>query len=513
MILALIEKISNIKLNVSSFLLTFSSIVIIRTFFEFILEPTHNFSFFSELYFSLVDYTHIYLSWLTLFFSIVLFLKYSYAVPLVTIVKVMLVAFPIIIVVPFVDFILPMGNFIRYEHDFENFFHIFSNIFFFYTDIDNLTLGVRTEITLVLVMVLIFGFAKQKKVYQILLSMIGVYSIIFLFMYMPAVLVAITGLDFHTLVETSLFPVKSYTHLYGLMYTPIIIILSSIGIVLLPQNWIKSLWYILRIERFTIYLGIMLGGIFLAVSNYTSFLNIFNFYDVFKILAAIFSLMLFFMFSTIINDIADEESDKITNKNRVLVQKLLNKDDFLGLAKVCFLFSFLFGILINEHFIFLLFALYSLSYLYSTPPFQLKKIIFLSHLMLTFIAAIVFLLGYCIVEANLGFQKVDVGLLYSIMFFFFVSSHLKDIKDAQSDKQYGVQTLANIFEPAKVLNCLNITIGLMVAICGSILGINILYVASVTAFFLLFAFIYKNSEKSIVLTQFAGFILLVLYIL
>ena len=72
----IIQKIEERSISFGEIFYTLSLVIIVRTFLEFIFEPSKSITLHNEFYLSLVDYIHVYISWLTLFLSILLVITF-----------------------------------------------------------------------------------------------------------------------------------------------------------------------------------------------------------------------------------------------------------------------------------------------------------------------------------------------------------------------------------------------------------------------------------------------------
>lgn len=507
------DKIEKMPLSVGGFFYTFIAIVVIRTCFEFLLEPSSSITLFDSFYDSLLDYIHIFFSWMSLFFFIVLWLKSIYKKDIFKIINIVLTAFIVIWIVPFIDYIFYSGIVISYSYEFDSFFQTYIHLFNPFHTFSYISTGVRVEVALVLAMTVLYGFINKLSFVKIIIATAGVYSLIFIFGYLPAVYSFFVQKDFSTLVLNSLLIEKSPTHLLAMMYIPLLLVELGVLLLLLPRHVQQSFFYIIRIERLMIYLGIFVLSVVLALKQSLISVDFLNFYDIGKTLSAMLSIVCAFMYATIINDISDEKADKISNHKRVLVQGLLSKTTFLQFGHICLFFSVAFAILVNQHFIFLMITVLALSYIYSMPPFHLKRFFVISHITLTFIAGLMVILGSCFVEANLAFKKVDLHFLSAVILFYFAASHFKDIKDSRSDKVFKTVTLATLVGTHKAFIIINLSVlFFMVVVSVWILNISFLASLFVGILFVSASLFLKNSEKSILLTQITGFVLLIYYI-
>jgi 4-hydroxybenzoate polyprenyltransferase len=510
----LIAKIETLPLSAGGFFFTFVAIVAVRTCFEFLLEPSRSVTLFDSFFYSLVDYIHILLSWLSLFLSVVLWLKVIYKKDIFKIINLVLAGFCVIWIVPLIDFIFYSGIEISYRYDFSTFWHTFIHLFNPFVSLGHISTGVRIEVAVVLVFVSIYGRVIKQSFLQILGAVFGVYTIIFTYGYLPAIYAYILNIDFFTIVAHSVLIEKSLVHLTAYIYIVPLTVQAAVLLYLMPKNIQKSFLYIARFERMSIYLGIFLLAAFLALKNGLGGMEVLNFYDINKTLAAILSIACAFIYASVINDVSDEMPDKISNAKRVLVQQLLSKQSFIELGNIFLFLSIVFAVTVNRHFVFLIFGILALSYLYSKPPFYLKRFFLLSHLTLSLIALLVGLLGFCFVEANLAFQKADAVFLSATVIFYFIASHLKDIKDHKADKAYGIVTLATIMGKKKAFYLLQTTVAAVLFILGFfVMDIGLFFAVLLTVLFFVPSMKINDSEKSILLAQLAGFATLVYYVL
>lgn len=502
-----VDKIHQQPLSPGGFFAALLAVIVVRTWLELLLEPSASISYFPEFYLSLVDYLHVVFSWITLFIAIALWLCLSLKIDLGLVSRATLMAFPVIWVVPLIDFIFPSGISISYSHTFDSFGHTWLSLFNPNESIAKISPGVRVEIALVLLFIASYGLSMQRSLWRLLLAMFGVYHIIFLFGYLPAVYSQLLGVTFSELVDASMLPVRSGTHLYALMYLPLGMLVTALAFLNIKTRWRYCCWQLVRLERLTIYVGILLFAILLSATKALAGAELLNVYDVLRMLAACLSISLLFVFSTAINDLADIAGDRISNPKRPLITGAVTAPDMSQLAIIALLLGLAMALLVNEHFFFVAIALAAFSYLYSAAPFRLKRFLGLAHATLALIAGSVMVAGYTVIEANLAFQKMDLPLLYSLLLFFFVASHLKDIKDISADRYVGVTTLAGLVGAKSAYLLICVTAILVLLLSSYWLGLGLLVGVSLATCFGIVAYWLRNAEYCLLLTQGAGFVL------
>ncbi len=87
-----------------------------------------------------------------------------------------------------------------------------------------------------------------------------------------------------------------------------------------------------------------------------------------KVFAAVISVFFVWEFSVVINDIYDEDIDKITNTNRPLSQGILNVKEYKWVAGICVFFVLAFALIINLSVFFISVIWVVLGVIYSVPP-------------------------------------------------------------------------------------------------------------------------------------------------
>lgn len=508
----IIEKIEERSINFGEIFYTLSIVIIIRTFLEFLLEPSKSITLHNEFYLSLVDYIHVYISWLTLFLSILLVITFLSGKKISTTIKPVLTFFPVICIVPIIDTLINSTVVITYKNTFESFWFTFMNVLNPMASIENISVGVRIEVFLVLTFTAIYIYYSGQNVIRAIVGGISNYFIIFAFGYFPAIWNKLTGVDFTEFSKNSVLNVQFSTHFNALMYIPLLLTLLLIIYFLIDKKWKEVIKVTIRFERMTIYLGIFLLSVDLGARNALIGKEIFNSYDVLKITSGLLTVALFFIYSVIVNDLNDRVCDEVSNKNRPLVKYKDIEKSFIDLKNTALILGVIFSILVNEHYFFASMALIAFSYFYSSEPYRLKKYFGLGHLIIALIAGTVVLLGNVVIDANLAYQNLDKKFIISIIIFIFISSHYKDLKDINGDKKDGVSTIGTLLGEKKAKQILMIMIPLTIFVIGIYLRFNLIYTFSIVPLLAIFLIFIKKSEKSMIFLQLICFISLSYYV-
>jgi len=154
----------------------------------------------------------------------------------------------------------------------------------------------------------------------------------------------------------------------------------------------------------------------------------------------------------------------------------------------------------------------ALSYVYSAEPFRLKRFVLIGHAILATIGMSVFLLGVSLSDGILAFSNTDGKLLAAIFIFFFVASHLKDIKDVSGDSADGVTTIATLFGADAAYKVVSASVILMIVAIGAWLNLALAVVAMSVFSFGALSLVLRDSEKLLLALQFSIVLLLGNYI-
>ncbi len=423
---------------------TLSAVIVIRTVIEKLLSSGHTLLYDPvNHYGGLVGDLHMYFSWVVIFLSmslpVALFLKVPYRDAL----KLTLVGFCITLCVPLIDYAVTWGkgDEIRYFRNFDSFFYNYVNIFNPFAAMQGVTFGVRVE-----VLTLFFGsflFAWQglgRGLVRSFLLALTLYSLVYFFGYILPIHKLI-GLDLMAMGAESTTAIDGAQSLFFAYLAPFLICLAGIALVLWHQDRgaARVIGALLYPSRLLFYLWLLGFGFLFTAQQAGTLPRIFNRPDLFKWFCAACSILLLFIYAKLINDLHDQAIDRISNRQRPLVAGAIGEAQAQGLATVFLTLSAVLAIPVERDFFYCWLFIWGLSYLYSTPPFRLRRFWPVSHLTLTFVGGGVFMAGACIAKPNdfYAIWKAKEALVY-LLAAFFLLSHIKDLKDIEGDRAAGV---------------------------------------------------------------------------
>ena len=159
----------------------------------------------------------------------------------------------------------------------------------------------------------------------------------------------------------------------------------------------------------------------------------------------IFSVVLAWLTSVVINDIYDTSIDALTNLDRPLIKKNIPHQTFLAYGIFFFFFSLLFAGIVSPTALFLIFLYQVFAYVYSAPPLRLKRLPLLATLLAAFANILIFALGYITLSQEKSLTTLPTSILLYLLLALTIGLCLKDFKDIAGDAKDHVFTLPVLF--------------------------------------------------------------------
>mgnify|MGYP005845467135 CR=1 FL=1 len=441
-----IQPIESIELGVRQALAAFLAVVFARYFLEALLEGQGVLALHLDLRYGLTDFLHVMVSWGVLFILTTLGIALGTGRDLPRINRMVLVCFPVIWLPPLWDFIFGSSAEIVYQHDFSEFTSSFIGLFNPFVPVGYVTPGVRVEVACAVGFVFFYTVLSGRGLSSWLRGLFTgawVYCMVFLLGFLPAIWSVVLDSDHQSLLGASVLGVNNASAAL-LWYFPLLLSAGPVWLRYSSPSSCQALRSSVRPSRLLIYL-IISGLAFLSAGQIGlleyDWLNV---YDLSLILLMNMALALAFIAMTMLNDLHDREIDQISNADRPLVTGKVTAAEFCTLAWICGVVSLALAVVVDEVAIYPLAITIAIGYLYSAPPFRLRRFVGVAHLCLAGIAGGVYLFGASPVLGTMTFQQIDRGQLLSLMVLFFVGAHFKDIKDIAGDRRCGVVTLPTL---------------------------------------------------------------------
>ena len=126
--------------------------------------------------------------------------------------------------------------------------------------------------------------------------------------------------------------------------------------------------------------------------------------DIFGIFMASVAVFLSFQSAVILNDVYDYDIDAVCNADRPLVAKTMPLPEYLLIGKIFAILALVISFCINETFSLFMLLYLLFAFLYSVPPFRLRKYFFISNLELATIFLLTFHAGSTVLVSSYCFD-------------------------------------------------------------------------------------------------------------
>jgi 4-hydroxybenzoate polyprenyltransferase len=356
---------------------------------------------------------------------------------IVIVTRLILVSFILILIPPVADFIITWGGPVRMKYigvnGIKSIIESYFTILFSFDNTGN-SIGQRIEIICATLLSFFYFYCKIKSIWKSLLCAISVYTSIFIFgifTYLTHLLFQWFRIEF---VSDELF-LEKFFFLFSI--TILIIIFYRYN-----KNYFIAIIKDLRYERLIYFMIMFVLGYVLFLSNrevhqYAP-TNI-NSMNCFYFLLIPVSIVFSALFTIIINNIQDIDADRISNIKRPLVIQTIPPKAYKRIAWLSLVVSLIAALLVNRTCFILISLIIGSYYIYSCPPFRLKRIPFLSKFIVGMNSFFMCLMGFSVFGAPV--------LLFPQSYAFFIliplslAGNFLDIKDYDGDKATGVITL------------------------------------------------------------------------
>ena len=453
----LLEKIEDYPLTLTGWLTAFSAIIVLRMIGENLLSG------FADKSLTLFIGSTL-AAWLFFAFSyllVLIFLTFWLKVGVKRVANVLLWGFLLAIFPPIIDKIWCGQNFCWSFYAFDSLKGLFARFFSFFGNnaAIGITYGVRVEVALAIIFVMVYAYIKQKKAIRAFLAGFFTYVILFVLGSFPSWLAY-----FYFLPKKSVFSVESFD-IAGLFLTPAsyfsvietdfvnalnvkmnLIYAYLLVFVVILFLWLfyrEKFWPVTRNVRWIqimIHAGLILVGAGLGAFYFPNniVINIFSFFALSNlILAAIFA----WLASVFLNDQVDLPIDKMTNKQRPLATGEVTGEDFRQLFWVCFVFSLILAITVGVKFFLIILAYQAIGWIYSAWPFRLKRFPIVASLLSALALVLLFSSGFMLMADGQNIARFPHQVFWLLIIAFTISLPIKDMKDIEGDKKDEVWTI------------------------------------------------------------------------
>jgi len=423
----------NEKIPYSNFILTFIFIILIRLFLEFLLgSGPGNFS----------EIIHFTLWFISVALIFIIISNYTMKGNIIKSSRVIFSLFIVVLVAPLINFFTKYKGLIGYLNPSDNYNILYSFLTFFgeFKTI-GITPGLRIELFLIFLGTFFYIYIKTKKIVDSFFSTFLLYTITFIFSIKP-----IIESLFLKIINTPLYTNIQHPNTLSILHSHFFIVLTFIFallsiIIIANKKVYTSILKDIRPYRTAHYSLMFFLGVSLAYKVGTLTLNQTS---IFSLIILPISIILAWIYSVMTNNIEDLEIDKITNKTRPLVKNNVNLETYKKHSFYILLIALLFAALVNFVAFLIIGTFMGTYFLYSMKPLRLKRVTFLSKIVISFNSLILIMLGFYIFNNNslVGFPS-EISI-FCLIFLTAIANFI-DIKDYLGDKANKIKTLPVLF--------------------------------------------------------------------
>jgi geranylgeranylglycerol-phosphate geranylgeranyltransferase len=457
----------SIHITPISWLAGVSGVLMVRFFLESLSNPTSSGYFASDAS-TLINYYLFFIATLLVFmvfFQIVVPSWKSVAPQFVAL------SSAAVLIAPIIDWVASEGRGLKMTYLFNTPKEMIYSLFHFFTGgINGVTIGLRIEITLGLLFFGLFVYFVEKNWKRAVISSLVLYLIVFLFASIPGI-ISIIGQTGHLFQNTPLvFLQNSITNSSAisnnihssLQYSSVvrlieiafnfimgkILLLISVAVLLAwfytsYKEKFKAVIRNSRAERIASYVVMVLFGIFVAYMIFPSIKL--NWNDWLSVIMLCLSFYFSCLFAICANDMADEDTDKISNADRPLISNSLSKADMKQMGAVFIVISLISGFLAGYTSFFFILTFTALYYIYSVPPTRFKLVPFFSSFLIGLCMLSAIIAGFFLVSPVKYVSAFPGKLILAIVIIFSLLANVRDMKDVAGDRAAGIKTVPVIF--------------------------------------------------------------------
>ncbi|MBU1051146.1 MAG: UbiA family prenyltransferase, partial [Nanoarchaeota archaeon] len=511
-----VRNIENIKIHWSLWLVSIFSIMFIRDFIE-------NYMVWSDFVYPVFMRIEYFLFWVPIFISLTLFLTILTKENISKVAKNVIFFWWITLLPPIIDFILSTGKGLNMTYILPG-IHNVSYQFFSFMDILHIggpaTIGIKVEIILACFFSMLYVLMKTKSKIKAVLTPLIVYSLIFFFFITPA-FIPLLGLDIQD-VYISMIPIHGILILMSLFFwfifyclerrkhrgfrkTKVKIYETQIKIKL--RDYFNAIIKNIRPFRTIHYSALVVLGLaigFFVLGNYLITTKI-----LISLVFTIFAVFFGWLFAVFLNDMFDYKIDKVSNKNRPLVSGIISLRINKFLTFIFFLLSIGFSLLAS-YYVFSFVLLFNILYgfIYSAPPFRLKRFFIIPNIIIALCSLAAVMAGFAIISRADSLIEFPKNLLVLILIIYTISTTLKDIKDYWGDKQEGIKTIPTVFGLRRGKRIIGFLIALSFILVPIFFPVKYLMYVSIPFALMGYLFVVKKNEKWIFVLEFIFIVIL-----
>lgn len=422
-----------------------------------------------SLSFLFFEFAHTFLFFLTAFFLLIPVIRFAGAPSIPSAAHILLFGFLIILTPPVIDTVLFQGSNFWSFYKFDSLSGLLLRFFTFFGDRPDIgiTYGVRVEVACVTLGVGLYALLSSRKSIHAFKAALATYTVLFILGTFPSYLTFLIqgfskgffALGASDIAGLFLSPSELFSRDAPDMRSALNVKMSlwyaSILALLIPffvYRHFRPLFFALfrnvRWPQIWYHGGLLfLGG--LLAWHFTTPILIPNHFHILAIFLLNVSVGSAWLASVVVNDYFDTNIDIHTNQHRPLISGTIDRTTFISFGWLFFFISIFFSALVSFSASLLLALYQALAWIYSAPPFRLKRIPGIATLLASAAGIIILLIGFLLISPDNDFSRLPTSLLLFLFIAYAAALPLKDFKDIAGDKRDHVITFPVIFGEKK----------------------------------------------------------------
>lgn len=517
------QYLSSVQITFESWLASVVGLVLLRTFFEqYSSVQTGRFALIDAP--TLIHYTIFYIA--TLFTLMIILFVFSNENKK-TVFTVATLGMPIILIPPVIDLLTAGlgGRYVSYiftsGHDlWIRFLTFFGGHFS-----NGITLGIQIETVLGMIFCFTLVYFSNKNIWKAIAAGIVFYCTLFLFISIPSIISIITDHGSNTtftitrlifasrIITDNIHPSFGASELalmdigFNKLMTGVFTIFSLLTITLFffltEKEKLVAIIKNSRPERmFHFFLLFVFGSALVKINWFNNWIDIMNYLLIFG------AFKCAWMFSVCQNDIYDEHIDSISNPERPLIANGLSKPDLELASKIFLFFTFMCAYSASSYALFFVIMFTLVYFIYSNPPFRLKRFVLLNSFLVGLACLSVIMAGFFAVSNDKNILAFPPELVLALIVFFTAVTNIRDIKDIEGDRADGIKTLPVILGLENSKKLIAGVICIFFLLIPRYFQISYLYMPAIFASILLW---YFTNKKNYI--EWKGFVVYMLYLI
>lgn len=451
-----------IHLKAGTWIGTIVALVFIRYFLESISSPFPIGGIMPNTL-TIIHFTLFFLAmalWMliVLFFLVPKYRKYSF--------NLVGIGISLVILAPIIDLLLTQGRGspMLYLIDKNLIWAFFT---YFGTDLTNgATLGIRIEIAIVLITLAIYVYSLTRSWVRALVGVVLAYTGIFIAGTLPTLFASlsyghsVSSMEFtnfyilpakesvlNFILTEPMYIYRNAQGYFGMLFNSIMsqmflisaLILATISSCIFSKDKIRAIFKNMRVERVIYYMAWPILGI--ALAHRLDYTLAWNWVDILSFITLLIAVGSTWIAAVFFNDITDQEIDRLTNNSRPLATGALTVSEVREVAWIFTAISLSAAYILGNTIFFCMLLYSALQFIYSTHPLRAKRFFPFNSLIVACAGLIAMYAGFFFAAAALDAQAFPLKWTVGIFVFIFCISHVRDLKDVESDATEHIHTI------------------------------------------------------------------------